>query len=620
MLLLPLRSAVGSSATIPLRAPSDTESTSSLEKHPIEPGPYLTTDRPPTREQQRWQQRHNSLSTQRAIYPYAFEPHRSTSNFGSGGYSPFPRPASAARSYSQLGSQLNWNSTRTNSFVTASRPSTSRSSTVGSRPLTAHSSSTGSIHSRRYKLDHSADCPAIPESPRQLSLSKNSLEDLLAQRPKTAKDAPTPPPPAWCPALTHAPLSSDPAIRALTGSLSQLPQHQSPLQVLTDTSPTLSRQTTTSTSVLTLSSSRPSTAPSRTSTIGSHSLFPPAVPTSHLSPPRLVVPAFSSTPKVGLPASPRPVLTLSHPPMPPLPPLPQTELPLSIPRRATGHKAAATRSISTTSTSANAAALPIQAGGSRSGSSGRASSTVRQLRRPSPLRVRNKGTASAAKAQQKAQQQQVRSHSGARSTPSGQAGYGSEQQARSRSRGRSSHQYHQHQQQERASTQQGRMPPAIGAVERSGPRGAQQQQQQRTRSQHAKSPVASRYRTRGKSSASPPPMPLPLPLSAASQKAVPELGVVAGDGPAVLFSRRLRASTIAAAGAVATVTTAAAMAAVTAAAAVAARGNSAAAEGEGGNGENIHEERGRERIRREGWYAPDCYSVVGGGVADGGRV
>lgn len=340
--LLPLRTAIATAVLPPVKKESDAESTSSFEKPEQQwpPQLYVNFDRPSTLEQQRWLQRRNSLSSQKAIYPYAFEPRRSATYSMGYGYSPG----------SHYSFQRNTMRSFSDSQPTLCDPHRSYSSSSGSRPVTALSSS-GSMYSRRYhQLD--PNCPAIPESPKQ-SIDKT---------PKKAADGPpaipAPPPPAWCPPLQHAPLSSDPAIRALTGSpagqlktlaSSTISSTYTPsagflsrtTTANTTVTPSLSRATTTQTSILNVS--RPSTA----STPSSRSIS-----------------ATSST--TSLKSS------RSHSPPPPLPPLPPApnHPPPAIPRRATGHALSQAR-IQTLS------------------SYGSGTATIRTLRRPEMIGVRS---------------------------------------------------------------------------------------------------------------------------------------------------------------------------------------------------------------------------------------
>ncbi|KPI36400.1 uncharacterized protein AB675_2933 [Cyphellophora attinorum] len=305
LVLLPLRRALVASALPPVKKESDTESTSSLEK-PEQfwpPHVYANFDRPATREQQRWLQRRNSLSSQKAIYPYAFEPRRSASYTGyitsPGSHYSFQR--NTMRSFSD-------------SQPTLYDPHRSGSFSTNSRPMTAISS-TGSMYSRRYRQPD-PNCPAIPESPSQ------SI-DLAAPKPKAVDAAPSlppAPPPAWCPPLSHAPLSSDPAIRALTGSpagqvktlaSSTISSSYAPgngFSRAASIMPSLSRATTTQTSILNIS--RPSTASTDTRSASTASTSRNS--SRNVSPP---------------------------PPLPPLP-SPPTQPPPAVPRRAPGHAAA----------------------------------------------------------------------------------------------------------------------------------------------------------------------------------------------------------------------------------------------------------------------------------------
>lgn len=300
--LLPLRGAMVASALPPVKKESDTESTSSFEKPEVvwPTLAYANFERPSTREQERWMQRRNSLSSQKAIYPYAFETRRSATYSMGYAYSPG----------SHYSFQRNTMRSFSDSQPTLYDPHRSGSFSSNSRPVTAISS-TGSFYSRRYRQPD-PNCPAIPESPSQ------SLDTPEAQ-PKTADvppSLPPPPPPAWCPPLQHAPLSSDPAIRALTGSPSRqlktlgsstISSTYSPTHSKsTTTMPSLSRATTAHTSILNVS--RPSTAMT-TSRSGS---------------------SVSST------ISPTSSRDSSPPPMPALP-SPPSQPPPAVPTRAPGH-------------------------------------------------------------------------------------------------------------------------------------------------------------------------------------------------------------------------------------------------------------------------------------------
>ena len=151
---------------------------------------YLVPE-PKESDRERWLQRRNSMSSQRAIYPStsrAFDPRRSASM----SYTPSSRysrtPGSSSFDYPD----------RTLSFT--STPS--------------FSSSASTMRGRYGQPD--PNCPAIPESPK-----------LLEQFPEPPA-LPAPPPPAWCPPLDHAPLSADPAIRALSSGPRRPPSSRAP--------------------------------------------------------------------------------------------------------------------------------------------------------------------------------------------------------------------------------------------------------------------------------------------------------------------------------------------------------------------------------------------------------
>ena len=322
MFLLPLRSALAASALPPIKKEIDAESTSSFEKSEQvwPPQLYSNFDRPATREQERWMQRRNSLSSQKAIYPYAFEPRRSATYSMGYGYSPsshYSFQRNTIRSFSDSQATL-YDAHRSGSFTSVSRP------------VTAISSS-GSMYSRRYRQANPS-CPAIPESPNQ-SIDKTSL---LPKPVDIVSTLPAAPAPAWCPPLQHAPLSSDPAIRALTGSSANQLKPAAPsansiktlgsstisstytptnpfsrsTTATTTTMPSLSRATTTQTSILNLS--RPSTALTSSRSAST----------------------VSSTTSSRDPSPP--------PPLPSLPP-PPTQPPPAVPRRAPGHAASQPR-------------------------------------------------------------------------------------------------------------------------------------------------------------------------------------------------------------------------------------------------------------------------------------
>ena len=136
-----------------------------------------------SQERERWLRRHESLSSQRAIYPLTL-------------------------TQASLRSQC----------ARTARPSTASSRTLpssrcSSDPSRCSSFTNSSISSssRRYPRRPRADCPSIPELPK-------SVEKLPY--------APVPPPPAWCPPLRHTPLSADPVIRALSAWKTDLGQAQ----------------------------------------------------------------------------------------------------------------------------------------------------------------------------------------------------------------------------------------------------------------------------------------------------------------------------------------------------------------------------------------------------------
>ena len=160
----------------PSSASSDAESI--IEK----PQQMYLIPEPRESDKERWLQRRNSLSSQRAIYPSnsrAFEPGRSATM----SYTPSSR-------YSRtLGSSSFDYIDRTLSFT--------------STPSSFSSAST--MRGRYGQPD--PNCPAIPESPKLLE---------HFPQPPSLPAPPPPPPPAWCPPLDRAPLSADPAIRALS--------------------------------------------------------------------------------------------------------------------------------------------------------------------------------------------------------------------------------------------------------------------------------------------------------------------------------------------------------------------------------------------------------------------
>ena len=125
-------------------------------------------------EKQRWLQRRNSLSSQRAIYPQRPPP--------------VWRPSTAS------------SRTLPHSFELSDRSSFTTSSTLSS----------SAAGSRRYTRA-APTCASIPELPSALKSTEHIPYDSVPALP-------TAPPPAWCPSLTHAPLSADPVIRALTAS------------------------------------------------------------------------------------------------------------------------------------------------------------------------------------------------------------------------------------------------------------------------------------------------------------------------------------------------------------------------------------------------------------------
>ena len=128
----------------------------------------------PLNEKERWLQRRNSLSSQRAIYPYS-----PTSLIRPHAYRPSTASSRTLRSATASASASFDFSDRSSSFT----------------------SSSASTASRRYHRKPPT-FPSIPELPR-------SVENL----PYEAVPAP---PPAWSPLLQHTPLSADPLIRALT--------------------------------------------------------------------------------------------------------------------------------------------------------------------------------------------------------------------------------------------------------------------------------------------------------------------------------------------------------------------------------------------------------------------
>jgi hypothetical protein len=528
---------------------------------------WLAAERLPTREQQRWLQRHNSLSSQKAIYPYAFDSMRQSTSWASSGYAPFPRPPSAWQSISD--GQRTWSSSGSTVYFSRSRPSTYRPSTAGSRPPTGLSLSSGSTYSRRYRSDHSADCPAIPESPHRLSYH---------DRPKTANDIPALPSPAWCPQLTHAPLSSDPAIRALTGPRSRLSQRQSRLPALTGISPVLSRQSTTSTSVLEFGISRPSTAPS---------VFTSSAPIPRISSPAFpamnfpnVAPTFATIFGTGHSTPPLEAPTSSLPPLPLSSPVPPEASPPAISRRARGHVLSPPtplqpqiRSPSLTSSPVRPVIYsPLLDCGSVSG--GRSGSGVRVLRRPSPLRIRTDSSQN----QQVGSQVEV-SKGIASVSPLSQAGV----VARSQSRGHSSEPH------DRISPSASKAAPSMSPqkqLESQQPppqryRGRTSTKKvERTASSSAGKSVSRGRRTRSNA--------LTSSATAATTAKASSPPPVPRDERTILKAvseERKRKSTAAA---VMTVL----------------RGRSV----------SVHEQRGREKIQRgnEGCYTPSCYSVVSG--------
>ena len=157
---------------------SSIESTVTLEK----PGQmHLVPDRLLTLSEQRNLARRNSLSSQRAVYPY--------------GRSTFDSSRSASLNHGSTLSSSNSSGRYARSTVHSASDSSISDKTVSLTLQASRSSASGSLYSRRRPT---LDLKAIPESPR------------IVEPIEPAK-----PPPAWCPPLKHAPLSADPTIRAL---------------------------------------------------------------------------------------------------------------------------------------------------------------------------------------------------------------------------------------------------------------------------------------------------------------------------------------------------------------------------------------------------------------------
>jgi hypothetical protein len=156
------------------------------------------------RERERWLQRRNSLSSQRAVFPYHFpQP--------SHGRQTTYRPSTASSR------TLHTSCSASNPYEMSDRSSTFTSTT--STTLASSASSRRNMYRRHPG-------PNVPSIPELLKSLENLPYEAVPALPKAwSKEAATPsttaPAPAWCPELRHAPLSADPHIRALTRSQSQ---------------------------------------------------------------------------------------------------------------------------------------------------------------------------------------------------------------------------------------------------------------------------------------------------------------------------------------------------------------------------------------------------------------
>ncbi|OCT45778.1 hypothetical protein CLCR_01590 [Cladophialophora carrionii] len=326
---------------------SSGRSNSSLGKDdPLYPTPG---PRPGRVEREQWQRRRNSLSSQKAIYPHRYQWHDQRPRYASYNLQASPY-SSTLRSVSE-GHCLELSDR--NSSMTSSQSSKTWATTPSTRPSTISSSrSRASSNPERGDLRR--------EKPGEASATTAEIPDV--------PPLPTIPPPAWAPALHHAPLSADPTLRALsTGAASRpsLPHSRSSPDLLVQ--PLNIKKCESSALILSAA----------TSATKNHADTKTA---RQPSPRKQSAPPMPSGPPPPSPRPPPPVFTAQPQPG-------KSAIPI-IPTRAPGHSVAPViaraqtgTSITSHSTSSSTATTTTTTTTPPSGSS--------SLRRPNPIRYRH---------------------------------------------------------------------------------------------------------------------------------------------------------------------------------------------------------------------------------------
>ncbi|KAK5058517.1 hypothetical protein LTR84_010780 [Exophiala bonariae] len=160
---------------------------------------YLVSEgRSNQHEREQWLQRRNSISSQRAIFPYKVDSHpfEHRPRYAMYNHAPSSRYSSTLRSVSE-GACLDLSSDRSSSL----------NSTQSSGSFARSGRTSTTFHSTRTRATSNPERP-VTARPDKGSSGKDAIPDVP---PLPAAPAPT-----WSPALNHTPLSADPSIRAWT--------------------------------------------------------------------------------------------------------------------------------------------------------------------------------------------------------------------------------------------------------------------------------------------------------------------------------------------------------------------------------------------------------------------
>lgn len=158
---------------------------------------YVVSEGRPNRlEREQWLQRRNSISSQRAIFPYKVYSHPSEHRprYAMYNHAPSSRYSSTLRSVSE-GACLDLSSDRSSSL----------NSTQSSGSFARSGRASTTFHSTRSRATSNPERSIIVR-PDKDSSEKDTIPDV--------PPLPAPPAPTWSPALHHTPLSADPIIRA----------------------------------------------------------------------------------------------------------------------------------------------------------------------------------------------------------------------------------------------------------------------------------------------------------------------------------------------------------------------------------------------------------------------